>query len=301
MSTKTPPARLGRGLAALLGDFAVQPSQTGGSDMRMVPLDLLDPNPYQPRMEFDQAALEELADSIRVQGLLQPLLVRAHPTVPGRLQIVAGERRWRAAALAGLHEVPVLRRDIADADTAASALVENLQRQDLNPMEEAEGYHRLVEEFGMTHEAVGFAVSKSRAHVGNSMRLLRLPLTVQARVRNGDLSYGHARALVTTESPEAMAERVIRQGLSVRQTEALVSRPETPTRRKVREKDSDSNEWERALSARLGSRVTISMNNSGGGQMTIHFKDARQLEEIVHNLTETAERVPADDAAWPND
>ncbi len=176
--------RLGRGLAALLGDMAVQAPPVAGT-IRQVPIDLLEPNPFQPRTTMDAGALEELAQSIRAQGILQPLLVRPHPAAPDRFQIVAGERRWRAAGAAGLHEVPALVRDMADTDAAAVALVENLQRQDLNPIDEAEGYDRLLSQFGLTQEALGQAVGKSRSHVTNILRLLNLPPAVKQAVRNG--------------------------------------------------------------------------------------------------------------------
>ncbi len=176
--------RLGRGLAALLGDIAVQvPSDTG--TVRQVPLDLLEPNPFQPRTIIEPAALEELAQSIRLRGILQPLLVRPHPATADRFQIVAGERRWRAAGAAGLHEVPALVREMADTEAAAIALVENLQRQDLNPIDEAEGYDRLLTQFGLTQEALGQAVGKSRSHVTNMLRLLNLPPLVKEAVRKG--------------------------------------------------------------------------------------------------------------------
>src|SRR5665213_2970066 len=168
MNAKPVPPRLGRGLAALFVDM---PTRNGGDaatdDIRRLPIDLLDPNPLQPRMNFDEDMLRDLAESIRTQGILQPILVRPHPDVPLRYQIIAGERRWRAAGISGLHEIPVICRELSDVESAAAALIENLQRENLNPIEEAEGYQRLIQNFGLTHEALGTAVSKSRAHVGN--------------------------------------------------------------------------------------------------------------------------------------
>ena len=228
MATKPSRPALGRGLASLLGNVAVPPP--GGTDgspppgLRQIPLDLLDPNPFQPRVAFPQEGLEELAESIRVRGILQPILARTHPTHPERFYIVAGERRWRAAGLAGLHEVPAIVREMSDIEAATAALIENLQREDLNPMEEAEGYSRLLDELRVTQEKLAEAVGKSRSHITNALRLLNLPPGVQDAVRKGDLSFGHARALLAHEDPEAMARVVQTRGLTVRQTEAMASR-----------------------------------------------------------------------------
>jgi ParB family transcriptional regulator, chromosome partitioning protein len=287
MSAKPGSPRLGRGLAALLGDLAVQPKDTQAADLRHIALDLLEPNPYQPRTNMDQEAMDSLASSIRAQGVLQPILVRSHPTAPDRYQIIAGERRWRAAALAGLHEVPAVQRDMADTEVAATALVENLQRADLNPMEEAEGFHRLTEEFGLTHEALGFAVSKSRAHIGNMIRLLKLPLRVQQEVRKGQLSFGHARALLGHPDPESVLNKVILDEMSVRETEALVAQqPKKQAPARISPNQIDAEEWERALSQRIGYRVTISANKSGAGQLSIRFASLTQLEEIVEKISQ---------------
>lgn len=286
MALKGSAPRLGRGLAALLGDITAQSSGSPQSgELRQLPLDLLDPNPYQPRSAIDSSTVEELAGSIRVQGILQPLLVRSNPGSQGRFQIIAGERRWRAAALAGFHEVPALFREMSDAETAASALVENLQRQDLNPIEEAEGFHRLIEDFGLTHEALGSAVSKSRAHIGNILRLLRLPAAVQDEVRGGRLSFGHARALLTHRSPEAVVAAVIEGGLSVRQTEALVARQDqqkaTPQHRP---KDADTEALIQRLRQRTGYRVFITRKTRDSGDFTIRFETLEQLDDIVRSF-----------------
>jgi ParB family transcriptional regulator, chromosome partitioning protein len=228
MATRPTRPALGRGLSSLLGNIVVAPPgalpagpQVG---LRQIPLDLLDPNPFQPRMAFTQETLEELAQSIRVRGILQPILARTHPTQPERFYIVAGERRWRAAAMAGLHEVPAIVREMSDAEAATAALIENLQREDLNPIEEAEGYSRLLDELRITQEKLAEALGKSRSHLTNALRLLNLPPGVQAEVRKGTLSFGHARALLAHPDPEAMAGVVRARGLTVRQTEALVSR-----------------------------------------------------------------------------
>src|ERR1700742_1094951 len=240
MASKSAPPRLGRGLAALLGDVAIRPNADTGSSVSAIPIDQIDANPFQPRSDFDTGELESLADSIRVQGVLQPILVRSHPTTPERFQIVAGERRFRAAMLVGLTEIPAILRDMDDSDAAVVALVENLQRQDLNAIEEAEGYQRLLVDFGLTHESLGYAVSKSRSHIGNTIRLLRLPEPVLKDVRSGSLSSGHARALINAPNPESLADQVLKRGMSVRQTEVLVNKaiaargaPRQPTAKKL--------------------------------------------------------------------
>ncbi len=280
MSAKDPP-RLGRGLAALLGDAAASPSDAAGA--RTVAIEALEPGPYQPRRPVDPASLEGLVSSIRSRGILQPLLARPHPDVPGRFQIVAGERRWRAAQAAGLHEVPVLVRPLADAEAMAAALVENLQRQDLNPIEEAEGYRRLLDEFALSQEALGEAVGKSRSHVANTLRLLHLPARVQAEVRAGGLSAGHARALLAHPDPEKAALQVIARGLNVRQTEALASRPEVPAGSgslASSRKDPDIAALESTLAARLGLQVTITPDGAGG-TLRIRYRSLDQLEGVL--------------------
>jgi ParB family transcriptional regulator, chromosome partitioning protein len=281
---KDPSPRLGRGLAALLGDIAVQaPSQAGA--VRQVPLDLLEPNPFQPRTTMDATALDELAQSIRVQGVLQPLLVRPHPATPGRFQIVAGERRWRAASTAGLHEVPTLVREMADNEAAAVALVENLQRQDLNPIDEAEGYDRLLTQFGLTQEALGQAVGKSRSHVSNVLRLLNLPAGVKEAVRKGDISAGHARALLAHPEPEVALRDVVGKGLSVRQTEALANR-ETgfPTESHYEPRHGpDAVGLEHMLAERLGLKVRVTFDGKSG-MIQIYYADLDQLDNLLKLL-----------------
>jgi ParB family chromosome partitioning protein len=287
MSAKEVSPRLGRGLAALLGDIAVQPPETPQTGVIQIALDLLEPNPFQPRTGFPDEAMQELAESIRVRGILQPLLVRAHPDEPGRYQIIAGERRWRAAAIARLHEVPALVRDMTDGDAAGAAIVENLQRQDLNPIEEAEGLNRLVHDFGLTHEKVASSVGKSRTHITHMLRLLKLPAPVQEAVRRGDLSFGHAKALLAHPDPATVLAQVLEDGLSVRQTEALASRPE-PERAEREEKssikDADTLALEKRLSEQLGYAVRISLSGRGGGMVSIRFADLYQLDGIVERL-----------------
>lgn len=287
MANKNAPPKLGRGLAALLGDTVLRPNSEGETVISAIPIDVLDPNPFQPRSDFDPAELESLAESIRVQGILQPIMVRKHPTDPERYQIVAGERRFRAATQAGLTEIPAIVRAVDDSDAAVIALVENLQRQNLNAIEEAEGYQRLLDEFGLTHETLGLAVSKSRAHVGNTVRLLRLPEQVVREVRSGVLSSGHARALINAPNPETLAEQIVRRGLSVRQTEALASKSivehETPPEKP--EKTPDVLDLERRVAEALGCRVSITTTRKGKGELAIKFGDYFQLEEIIGRLT----------------
>lgn len=277
--------RLGRGLAALLGDIS-QPSQPGLAEagqapVRSVGLDLLEAGPFQPRGVIEPQALAELADSIRNNGVLQPLLVRPHPGRPGRYEIIAGERRWRASQAAGLHEVPVHVLPLTDTQAAAAALVENLQRENLNAIEEAEGYRRLTEEFGLTHERMAAAVGKSRSHITNTLRLLHLPQAVQGEVRAGGLSAGHARALLSHPDPAKAAMTVIAGGLNVRQTEALSApRAEPP----ARERDPDTMALERTLAAHLGLRVDIQADERGNGTIRLRFKTLDQLEGVTRLL-----------------
>lgn len=283
MNTSPKGARLGKGLAALMGEAVGTAPPT--AQVRLAAIDLLEPNPYQPRMAMAEVNLEELADSIRAQGILQPLLVRPHPTDADRFQIVAGERRWRAAGLAGLHEVPVYLREMTDAEAAAAALVENLQREDLNPIDEAEGLHRLVSDFGFTHEAMGQAVGKSRAHITNMLRLLQLPPAVQASVRDGGLTYGHARALISHPDPVAAAQKVISRGLSVRQTESLLTREASDRpRRQRRGQTPELAAVEKELSEGLGLGVKVVASKNGHGQITIEFSSWDQLEDVRRRL-----------------
>lgn len=297
MSAKPTPRGLGRGLAALLGDMPAQGGDPALDEIRRLPIDLIDPNPFQPRMAFEEEALAELADSIRVQGILQPILVRPSPETPGRFQIVAGERRWRAAAVAGLHEVPVTCRAMTDAESAAAALIENLQRENLNPIEEAEGYQRLIQNFGLTHETLGAAVSKSRAHVGNIVRLLNLPAAVREEVRNGALTLGHARAILTLPDPAAAMHEIVKKGMSVRQTERLAHRllDDRPAA-KDPAPDPDTARVENDLSAQIGFRVKVSSNPRGDGSLTIWFNDLFQLDDIVARLTAPGGEPPPDAA-----
>ncbi len=283
--TKTPPRRaLGRGLDALLGDKTgpAPPSNPGAAQIAIADID---PGRYQPRRHFDKDELNALADSIREQGVLQPILLRPLPDKPGRYELIAGERRWQAAQRAGLHEIPALVRDLDDRTTLEVALVENIQRQDLSPLEEAAGYQRLIDEFDHTQEALAGVVGKSRSHIANTLRLLGLPDEVKALVDQGILSAGHARALLTAPDPVALAGRVAREGLTVRQTEQLAKA--TPSRpapsRQTAEKSADTLALERNLAASLGLKVNIH-ERAKGGDITFSFASLDQLDELLGRL-----------------
>ena len=281
--------RLGRGLAALLGDAPASDepkSNLASGAPQSLSIDALEPGPFQPRRNMAPEALAELVESIKARGILQPLLARRHPGQPGRYQIIAGERRWRAAQQAGLHDVPVLVRDLNDQDAMAASLVENLQRQDLNPIEEAEGYKRLVEEFGLTQEQLGTAVGKSRSHVANIIRLLQLPASVRLDVQAGKLTAGHARALLAHANPEEAARLVIEKGLNVRQTEGLTTNP-TPKAAPPapqRERDPETDALERDLSERLGLKVQIAFDGKGGS-VRIAYRSLDQLDGLIAVLS----------------
>ena len=285
MSAKEVSPRLGRGLAALLGDSASVAPTPQSSGVRSLPVEMLEPSPYQPRGAMNLEALEELTASIRERGILQPLLVRPHPTLPGRYQIIAGERRWRASQAAGLHEVPALIRELTDVDAMAAGLVENLQRQDLNPIEEAEGFRRLLDEFGISQELVGQAVGKSRVHVSNTLRLLNLPEVIRVELRKGTLTAGHARALLMHPAPETVMAMVLSRGLNVRQTEALAKAPVATGggSRPARQKDPETATLERELSERLGLKVEIAYDGKGGS-VRIHYRDLDQLDSVLAYL-----------------
>ena len=281
-----PASRLGRGLSALIGDAPTpQPGSAAAAEAaRQVPVEMLEPGPFQPRGPIDPGPLQELADSIREHGVLQPILVRPKPKAPGHYQIIGGERRWRAAQLAQLHEVPVNIRDLDDREAMAAALVENLQRQDLNALEEAEGYRRLIDEFGTTQEGLGQAVGKSRSHVANTLRLLGLPERVRELLRDGALTAGHARALLTAPNAEQLALQVVDRGLNVRQTEALAAqkaKPGAPGGPAPQAPETAA--LERQLMERLGLKVRI--NHAGrGGQVSIAYRNLDQLDGLIRLL-----------------
>lgn len=280
-STRKPTSRLGRGLSALIPDA---PAAMASEALRSVPVEALEPGPFQPRGGMDRESLDELATSIREHGILQPILVRPKPGSPDSYEIIGGERRWRAAQVAQLHDVPVVVRDLGDREAMAAGLVENLQRQDLNALEEAEGYKRLIEEFGVTQDHLGQSVGKSRSHVANTMRLLSLPGPVRELVRNGALSAGHARALIGTAEPARLAAQVVARGLNVRQTEALASARPKPTGSPPRPQDPETRALERDLTERLGLQVLV-RHQGKGGEVVIRYRDLDQLDGLVRLLS----------------
>lgn len=279
---------LGRGLNALLGDIAreepVGTSEKMSPGLRMLPVGSLSPHPGQPRRHFEENALDELATSIAARGLIQPIVVRPH----GKgYQIVAGERRWRAAQRARLHEVPVIVREFDDAETLEVALVENIQRQDLNAIEEAEAYHRLIDDYGHTQDALGKLVHKSRSHIANLLRLLDLPQPVQQRVVGGELTMGHARALIGAPDVETLADQVVAKGLSVRETERLAraAKPEQRARSGGDGgRDADLAALESQLGDLLGLTVRIS-HGAKGGALTLNYATLDQLDMVCQRLT----------------
>lgn len=288
---------LGRGLSALLGDDVYdEPAERA----RTVPIESLAPGPFQPRRCIEEDDLRELAQSIAAKGILQAIFVRASAADPGRFEIIAGERRWRAAQLARLHEVPVVVKALSDREAMEIALIENLQRQDLSPLDEAEGYRRLAAEFGHTQEALAESIGKSRSHVANTLRLLALPDGVKAMLDANLLTAGHARALLTADDPQALARTVARRGLNVRQTERLVAQSRKSAgdgarddpggeghRRRFPAKAADTAALERDLSARLGLEVEI-RHRDGGGTVVLHYRTLDQLDDVLKRLTARA-------------
>jgi ParB family chromosome partitioning protein len=309
---------LGRGLSALLGGddvpVAGETAPTGGAPaaagpgpagQRHAPIEFLHPGRFQPRLVFDPETLENLAQSIRENGVLQPILVRDHPKRKGEFEIVAGERRWRASQLAQLHQVPIVLRSLSDRDVLEIAIIENVQRQDLSPLEEATGYQRLMEEFDYTQEQLAERIGKSRPHIANMLRLLDLPEKVRELLSSGELTTGHARALIKADDPVALAVRVVAEGLNVRQTEKLAQehkpggKPASKngtgkatagkagsagvTRTPPEEKDADTRALERDMEQRLGLKVEIEFDGSGG-QVIVHYRSLEQLDEIIGKL-----------------
>lgn len=284
---------LGRGLSALFGEDGEMPETASPVDdsVRVAPVGQLSPGPFQPRQRFDDEALEGLAASIREKGVLEPILVRPTPGQENSYQIIAGERRWRAAQRAQLHEVPIIVRGFSDLDAMEIALVENLHREDLTALEEAEAYRRLIDEFGHTQERLAQAISKSRSHVANTLRLLGLPEPVKQRIRDGELSAGHARALLTAPDPEALAEEAVAKGLNVRQTERLAQRgkPGATGRPRGRPpkkaKDPNTAALERDLAAMLGLKVAIEEHGEGG-TLSIQYESLEQLDDLLQRLSD---------------
>ncbi len=296
------PSRLGRGLSALLGetDLDMAAASTGpGTLPRELPVEFLKPNPFQPRKTFDEAYMAELSTSIREKGVLQPLIVRPLDPSTGSsgveeqvsYEIVAGERRWRAAQIASIHAVPVVIKTLTDGEALEIALVENIQRSDLNAIEEAAGYRALMDEFGHTQDHLGEIVGKSRSHIANMLRLLALPEGIQDLVSQGALSAGHGRALLRAENPQELADRIVKEHLNVRQAEAL-ARGDQPLKPKsappttaLAPKDADTLALENNVSNALGLKVTLQHNGDKGGEVRIAYKTLEQLDEICRRLS----------------
>jgi len=282
MSERARRRPLGRGLAALFGE-ADRPTPGETATPLLVPIEALRPGTMQPRRHFADAEIDALAQSIRERGILQPLLARPleMPDAAAQYELVAGERRWRAAQRAGLHEVPVVVRTLADAEALEIALIENLQREDLSPLEEAEAYSRLLRDYGRTQADVAEAVGKSRSHVANTLRLLSLPAAVRKQLEEGALSAGHARALLAAPDAAALAQEVVRRGLNVRATERLVQRTiAAPRQQRERVADADTPALERELADRLGLRVILSRRGRGGS-LSLHFDTLDQLDAVL--------------------
>lgn len=295
---------LGRGLGALLGDAefnidealndtSTQPAQT--PDDR-VDVNLLFPSPFQPRKDFDEEALNALVESVKEKGVLQPLLVRKKN---GRFEIIAGERRWRASKLAGLQTVPIIVKDMDDKEVLEVALVENLLRENLSAIEEAEGFQRLIDEFSHTQEALAQIVGKSRSHVANTLRLLNLPDPVKDLVREGTLSAGHARALVGLDNAETLAKQIVAKDLNVRQVEELVAKQKNPEVKEPKKaKDEDVVEIEKDLNKNLGLRIKISPSKQGGGKVVLQYASAAELDMII-DILEQKRKTSVVSAAAP--
>ncbi len=295
MSDEPTKRAMRRGLSALMADVGVSAGDmsSDGGDIRKLPIEKVHANPDQPRRAFDEEKLSDLAASISQKGIIQPLIVRPDPKNSAEFQIVAGERRWRAAQRAGLHEVPVVIREFDDTEVLEVAIIENIQRADLNAIEEATGFHHLMVQFGHTQEQLGTVLGKSRSHVANLLRLLKLPAGVQELLREGALTAGHARALITADDPEALAKRVIANGLSVRETERLAQgrsdgnrTTSKPRRNDAQPKDPDTRALEGDLTANVGLTVEIDHDMSQtSGKLVIRYKTLEDLDRLCNLLS----------------
>ena len=283
--------RLGRGLAALIGeiDRPAAPEKPGMSADGKVPIEFLTPNPKNPRRHFGEAELTDLAHSIREHGVVQPVVARPSPTQAGRYEIIAGERRWRAAQRAGLNEIPVIIREVNDRTALELAIIENVQRADLNAVEEALGYQQLIDDHGYTQADLGQVIGKSRSHVANTLRLLKLPDVIRDMLVDGALSAGHARTLVTAEDPAGLAKRIVEEGLSVRQAEALAQMPAGSKAKEAKpaaspeQKDADTLALEKLLTDTTGMIVSID-HKSKGGTLRVAYRSLEQLDELCRRL-----------------
>jgi ParB family chromosome partitioning protein len=288
MADEAARSRLGRGLAALMGDVGVetQAVERGGRNQRRVPIEFVRPNPRNPRKLYSDTELEELTASIRERGIIQPIVVRNRGA--DNFEIIAGERRWRAAQRAGLHEVPIVVLDVTDGEALELAIIENVQRSDLNPLEEAAGYQVLAAEFNHSQDDIAKVVGKSRSHIANTMRLLRLPDAVKAYINAGKLSAGHARALINQPDPEAFAREIVEKGLNVRQVEALSQEQAEAAGKKIKTrvhalKDADTIALEKRLADALGLVVNID-HRGKGGVLRVRYRTLDQLDEVIRRL-----------------
>ncbi len=289
MSDDASRSRLGRGLAALIGEAGDENSvpQAARTGQKRVPIEFIRPNPFNPRKAFRDEELDELAASIREKGIIQPLVVRPARGVDGAYEIIAGERRWRASQRAGLNEVPVVVVEVNDKEALELAIIENVQRADLNPLEEAMGYEQLVAQFDYPQHELAQAVGKSRSHVANTMRLLKLPESIKTYLNQGLLSAGHARALLALRAPDTVARRIVEQGLTVRDVERIAQKEaagdSAPARKAAPDKDADTRAVEKALADVLGLAVSIG-HGPRGGAVTIRYKTLEQLEALCRRL-----------------
>jgi ParB family chromosome partitioning protein len=276
---------LGRGLSALIGEEAVPVrGEIAARKVPTLPVAFLRPNRFQPRKRFAEDDIRDLAESIREKGVLQPILIRPINGEPSRYEIIAGERRWRAAQLAQLHEVPVVIRDIGDGEALELAIIENVQRADLNAIEEAAAYHELMDRFAYTQERVSQEVGKSRSHIANTLRLLKLPESVKVMVREGQLTAGHARTLLSVDDPEARAREIVESSLNVRQAEQRSKVHNRKPNRSAETTDPNVRELETSLSNWLGLKVHIMHKGKKGGELRISYKTLEQLDDLIHRL-----------------
>ena len=284
MVTNTTKKGLGRGLSSLMGDTeTVQTKNSNVGQETKIPIANLKPSPSQPRRLFNKNSINELADSIKAKGLVQPLVVRPSPTDSNSYEIIAGERRWRAAQIAQLHEVPVVIRNFNDTEALEIAIIENVQRSDLSPIEEAAGYKRLIENHGHTQEDLSGIVGKSRSHIANIIRLLSLPQSIQDMITEGKISSGHARAIMNSAFPEQLAEKIINENLSVRDAENL-AKDKKGIVKKLKLKDPDTIDLENKISEKLGLTININHKGKKGGSIKIDYKTLDQLEMITQKL-----------------
>jgi ParB family chromosome partitioning protein len=288
-SAEEAPPRLGRGLASLLGGAETLAAATRSRGQQKIPIEFLRPNPRNPRRNFGEESLDELAASIKEKGIIQPLLARPLAGIADAYEIIAGERRWRAAQRAGLHEVPVISFEADDRQALELAIVENVQRADLDPLEEAAGYERLGDEFLYTQADLAKVIGKSRSHVSNCLRLLTLPDRTKALLREGKISAGHARALLSSAEPDALAEKIVAQNLSVRDAEKLLEgnssvKGQGPRKRGGGEKDADTRAMEKKLMEQLGMNVIITHREGETGEVVVRYKTLDQLEFLCRRL-----------------